>query len=546
MTYKLPATASSPAITAARRFPLLFFAAVTLFYLSFTPATIEGMGYNSENLTASDQVITNIFNVARHQPPVPMEWTRHGGLELIFELPFAFVSRIFFGPSVKWSGRLLALQPILATSLLCVLLLVWMRRLSGSWRASYALAVVAAFTTFFWPYAYIGLETTQSLCLLAVAYLALGRPPRRTWLEAMAFSALCACALALKLTGLYLLPAIAYLAFCYFAAPVSQSKGRRAGQTVTLIAVIIAIFGLNYYLKVLYWARFPGGSMEYFVNVLVDSPLTVLAQAFSFFGSANKSLLIFAPVVALSLLRLPQAYRAQPQLVIFALLVLGGLVGGYSLVTVWAEETWGPRYLHSAIAPLVICLAATKPLGEAYGLKKLILAAALGLLVNLPGALVSYTGLHLAATNSSRSTLTALQYDPAFNHVRFNYRLLGLWLAARFGGANQPVPWPPPPAWWFAKPADAASEKAVDLRQWATPQSAVLRAWTPAMHSSPRQHLLLRLLLGGCFGLSMTFFFWLTVLVRREEALVRGHSRLNREGGDSLYKQNLSTETTIP
>jgi hypothetical protein len=445
-----------------------------------------------------------------------MSWTRHGGLELLFELPFVLASRLIFGPSVKWAGHAMALQPILATALLCTLLFVWMRQFGGSWRASYPLAITAAFTTLLWPYAYIGMETTQSLCLLAAAYLALGRLPRRTWPEVLVFAALCACALALKLTGLYFLPAIAYLNFCYFAAPVGESGSKRSRQIVTLIALVLAIFGLNYYLKALYWSQFPGGSTEYFVNVLVDSPLTALAQAFSFFGSANKSLLIFAPVVALSLYRLPQAYRAQPHLVIFALLVLMGLVGGYSLVTVWAEETWGPRYLHSAIAPLVICLAVTKPLSEPHGLKKLALAAALGLAVNLPGAVVTYGSLHLAATDSSRATLTALQYDPAFNHVRFNYRLLGLWLAAKFGRANQPVPWPPPPAWWFAKPADAAPEKVVDLRQWAMPQSVLLRGWTPAMNMSPRQHLLLRLLLGGGLGLSLAIFIWLIALVRHE------------------------------
>jgi len=291
------------------------------------------------------------------------------------------------------------------------------------------------------------------------------------------------------------------------------------------ILLIVTIFGLNYYLKTRYWLHFPGGSSDYFLNVLVDNPLTALAQFFSFFGSANKSLLIFAPVVAFSLLRLSRAYRANPRLVIFALLVLVGLASGYSLVTVWAEETWGPRYLHSAIAPMVVCLALSlsrNQTGNRLGdTKKLALAAALGLLINLPGALVVYTGLHQAATNSSRSTLTALQYDPAFNHVRFNYRLLGLWLAAKFGGANQPALWPPPPAWWFAKPADAASEKVVDLREWAMPQSAILREWTPTMSVSPRQHLLLRLLLGGCLGLSLALFFWLTVLVRRQPYLVR-------------------------
>jgi len=509
-----------PPTRVTRRIPLLFFAAITLFYVAFTPATIEGLGYNRENLTATDQIATNLINVVRRRPLVPMEWTRHGGVELAFELPFVLASRLLFGPSVKWAGRMLALLPIFATSLLCTLLLTWAQQLIGDWRVSCALALVAAFTTLFWPYAYIGLETTQSLCLLAAAYLALGRVPRRTWPRAVAFAALCASALALKLTGLFLLPAVSYLGFCYFTAPAERQTNKRAGQIVAFVALIVTVFALNYYLKVLHWAKFSRGSTEYFVNMLVDGPLAALAQAFSFFGSANKSLLIFAPVVVLSLFALPQAYRAQRRLVIFALLVLGGLVGGYSLVTVWAEETWGPRYLHSAIGPLVICLAAAKPCGDPRGrsgdVRKLALAAALGLLVNLPGALVAYPWLHLAATESSRNTLTAFQYDPAFNHVRFNYRLLGLWVAGNFGGAKQPALWPPPPAWWFAEPADVPPEKTVDLRKWATPQSAMLRDWTPAMSVSRRQHFVLRLLLFGCFALSIALFYRLTMLLRRK------------------------------
>ena len=116
MTAESNATFLNPAIAAKPRLPVLFFSALTLFYLAFTPATIEGMGYNGENLTAAAQIVTNIFNTARHQPLVPMTWTRHGGIELLFQLPFVIFSRIVFGSSVKWAGRMLALQPILATS----------------------------------------------------------------------------------------------------------------------------------------------------------------------------------------------------------------------------------------------------------------------------------------------------------------------------------------------------------------------------------------------------------------------------------------------
>lgn len=495
-------------------FPLILFAATVLFYLAFSPATIEGMGYYGENLNAANQLASNLISLAHGQFFIPVTWTRHGGLELIVELPFVLFSHLFFGASVKWAGRLLALQPILATALIVTLLFAWFSRLTGNRRQSLFLALVAAFTTMLWPYAYIGLETTQSVCLLGAGYLILGRKARHTWPEVLLVSGCCAMALAVKSTGLFLLPALAYLVFCYFSAGNIHS---RVTKLVALPGIVASIFILNHYLKEGYFAGSQGGSTAFFSSLLVDGPSVVLMQAFSFFGSANKSLLIYAPVVVLCLANLPKAYRLHPRLVIFALLTLGGLVSGFSLVTVWAEETWGPRYLHAAIPPLLVCLAAARPSGNEWQQKFLLPAAAvLGLLVTLPGVLIAYPSLHHAMTGSGRATLPALQYDPVFNHVRFNYQLLRIWLVTGDGSVNSPVPWPPPPPWWFEKPADASPEKLVDLREWATPQPAILRVWTPAMSISPKQHFFLRLLLVGCLSLSLALFFWLTILVLRE------------------------------
>lgn len=496
-----------------RKLCLLFFASVFLAYLAFSPATIEGVGYYGENLTAANQVTTNVINLLHSQPLVQVTWTRHGGLELVFELPFVFFSRLVFGDSIKWAGRVLAVQPVLATALSITLVFVWVRRLTGSWRWPYALTLIAAFATMLWPYAYIGLETTQSLCLLVAGYLALGRPSRRRWLEVIFFAGCCVSALTVKTTGLFLLPALAYLTFCYFT---SGAINRRVAKFAVLSGITATIFSLNFYLKEIYWARNPGGSKGFLASLLVDDALVFLAQAFSFFGSANKSLLIYAPVVVLCLARLPQAYRRQPRLVIFALLVLSGLVGGFSLVTVWTEETWGPRYLHSAIAPLVICLGVTQLNTSDSWQRRLALpaAAALGLLVTLPGVVIAYTQLHQAATRSGRATLAALQYDPAFNHVRFNYQLLRIWATTKDSVASQPILWPPPPAWWFEKPTDAAPERSVDLREWAIPQPALLRQWTSAMSIAPRQHFVLRLLLGVCLAASFLLFTWQYRLIR--------------------------------
>ncbi len=492
---------------------LTLFAATALFYLAFSPATIEGMGYYGENLNAANQLVSNLGNLLHQQPLTAVSWTRHGGLELLFELPFVLLSRLFFGASVKWDGRILALQPILATSLIVTLLFAWACRLTGNHRRSLLPALVAAFTTMLWPYAYIGMETTQSACLLAAGYFVLGRKPRHTWVEVLFFSGCCVTALAVKSTGLFLLPSLAYLIFCYFSV---QSIDSRFPKLAFLLIIIAGVFIVNSLLKESYFSNNPGGSVAFFSSLLVDGPLIALSQAIAFFGSANKSLLIYAPVTALCLLKLPSAFRHSPALAIFAVLTLGGLMAGFSLVTVWSEETWGPRYLHSAIAPLLVCLAATwqtKPAEGSLakrslkGKASLIATIALGLFATLPGVLVPYTSLHQAMTRSERATLPALQYDPVFNHVRFNYLLLRIWLKP----PDSPVLWPPALLWWFEKPADAVA-KTVDLREWASPQPAMLRAWTPAMSVSPKQHFLLRLLLGGCLSLSLALFFRLIKL----------------------------------
>jgi hypothetical protein len=501
----VPRWASNPAT--------VFFVAVTLGYLAFSPGTLEGLGYNGENLSAVNQFVANAANLFRQRPLAPVSWTRHGGLELLFELPFALISHLFFGSSVKWLGRVMSLQTILATAALCTLLFVWASELTKNARWSYGLALAAAFATMLWPYAYIGLETTQSLCLCLAGYLALSGRARYTWLELFAFAFFSAAAITVKLNGGFLVPAILFLSWVYLGGlPAKQAK-----RGAALIAVIVLfLFSLNYYLKAIYWAKTGGGSTGYFLDMLVSSPTTALLQAFSFFGSANKSLLIYAPLVFLALWRLPQAWRVNQSLVSFALLVLGGLIGGFALVVVWTDETWGPRYLHSAIVPLLMCLAAAKS-----GLKHtprrdapLLVLAMLGILVSLPGVLVAYTRLHQAAIASSQSTLSTLQYDPTWNHIRFNYKLLGLWLEAIRGASPAPARWPPAPRWWFEQPTDAAPLKTVDLRELAIPQPLVLQEWRPSFFVPNKVFQVIR---GGtlaCLVLSLGLLCYLCRMLR--------------------------------
>ena len=63
----------------------------------------------------------------------------------------------------------------------------------------------------------------------------------------------------------------------------------------------------------------------------------------------------------IALLALEPILKEKSALAIFTLLTLAGLVGGHALLTGYTEEeTWGPRYLHSSIAPLILCIGWTR------------------------------------------------------------------------------------------------------------------------------------------------------------------------------------------
>jgi len=499
----------------------LFFLFLTLFYLSFTSGTIEGQGYNQENLIAANQVATDLENLLTGNSVTTVAWTRHGCLEPLFELPFVILSHLIFGNSVKWAARFAILQPILATSLLCTILFIWCQRLTGSLKWGYLLAIAAGLATMLWPYSYIGLETTQSLALLAAAFLSIGRQPKGTWAEVLLFGFVCATAVSVKLNGVFLAPAVSFLLLHYFWRIGIQKRFDLQRKIlwvkfVVVLSVIFAIYAINTAAKSHFWQAGDAG-ISYYSDLLVDSPLTAALQAFSYFGSLNKSLFLFCPILLLSFVSLGAAYRQKPDIVIFALLSLAGLIGGFSVIWMWAEETWGPRYLHATIAPLVLCLGAAKASMRFYWLKQLPFLALMsaGIVVSLLGSFHSYTRLHQAAIQSSENKLEALQYDPRWNHLRFNATLVQTWLLGKFGDTAESVLWPPANHWWFSKPVDAPVEKTLDLREFATPQPILVQDWRPAMQTPYKTYSILRIFCVICLAIGIIGLAWLWRVANR-------------------------------
>lgn len=461
-----------------RKFYLVWSLGLLLVYLSLTPGLIAGMGYMGENLQAADQIAAHMIGWGAGQSdPAPVSWPRHGAVEMIFEVPLMLVKRILFGADPLWADRALALQPVLLTALLGAIILKWSSRLTGSLKQGYAVALSAAFATMLWPYAYIGLETTQSLFLALAGYLALDYERAPAWPRTFAFAAAAGVAASAKSNGLFLLPAIGFLALCYFwrdwrnPAAIFGELKRHWLKAVCLVSIIGLFLGMGVYSRSLYWSR-QGQGFATFVtrDLLAESPSMFLLNLWSQLFSINKGLIFFAPIAVIGLFASRRAYRAAPQLAVFAWLVLAGTAGSLSLLVPWEDEVWGPRYLHSAVAPLIVCLAGARR-GRSLSLRRdwpLGGLAALGLAVSLLGSVFPYGALHRAAMEAGCSTLENLLYDPRFNHPHFNLKLLRIWLSS---GDEQ---WPAPPHWWFERPPDAPPWRAVNLRDHARPHSALL------------------------------------------------------------------------
>jgi hypothetical protein len=94
---------------------------------------------------------------------------------------------------------------------------------------------------------------------------------------------------------------------------------------------------------------------------LIDSPLQLITNAIGIFGSPTKGLRVYAPVLIASFYAVPRAYRTHREIVIFALLIVMCTMGLICLLVSRSDEVCGCRYLHLAIAPLILCMGAAWP-----------------------------------------------------------------------------------------------------------------------------------------------------------------------------------------
>ena len=455
-----------------RQVYLYFAIGLTLVYISFSPASIAAMGYTGEDMRTGTQMLSWLAH-----RPVTVEMPRNGPLPVLVDLPFLATGMLLFANADRGEEIVLAFEPCILTALTVTLILIWTHRLTRNLRYALFIGLMSAFCTMLWPYAYIGLETKQSFFLLLTAFLALEFSGPRLWWAVLLFCVSASFTIGSKSTGAFLLPVTGYLVW-HFLMRLRAEPARvfRLMPTVLCVLIPAFIFLVNSHERSLFWAK-NGGSAAFIKAWMVTDATWPFLNFASFFGSANKGLWVFSPLCILGCYALPQAWRDHRKIAWFALLTLAGLAGGFSILRNWADETWGPRYLHSAIAPLSIVFAIVWYRMMSSNTVRTIVGslAVLGFITAALGAGFPYGFLSVAANMTGQNTLEGYQGDITLNHLRFNAKLLELWLHPERNGL-----FTSDRKWFYERPAGTPPPKTFDLHVLARPQPVLIVFWRQA------------------------------------------------------------------
>jgi len=274
------------------------------------------------------------------------------------------------------------------------------------------------------------------------------------------------------------LPAIGYLVYAQF-----HSDWRLHLRRISTVILIIAgIWGLGALGWNSFWGPKGGGPSVLLEQWTTNSVLTLFSNVIGIFGSPTKGLFVFAPVLLFSIYAIPRAYRRNREATVFGLLVTACMVALISILSVSADEVWGPRFMHVTIAPLLVIIGAANPRFEWRRHFLLLLVGAVGVAVSFLGAFYYYGGRSWAATAAHQNTLEWFAGDSVWNEIRFDAQLFRIWLK----GGTDPVLWTPAHVWAWKVPPDAEPWITLNLRDYADPQSFLLYYWKVPLEGSDR------------------------------------------------------------
>src|SRR5438128_6948074 len=206
---------------------------------------------------------------------------------------------------------------------------------------------------------------------------------------------------------------------------------------------------------------------------MFNSPFQLFTNPIGILGSSIKGFVIFASVLLLVVYAVPRTLETHREITIFGLIVTACIVALLSMLVITADEVWGQRFLHVAVAPLLLVIGAAWPRFEWRKHVVLLLLGCIGVAISFLGAFFYYVGRPGASEAAGQNTLEWLTGESTWNEVIFDARLFRVWMK----GGTDPVFWTPVHVWAWTPPKDAMTWKSVILQNYTEPQSFLLNRW---------------------------------------------------------------------
>jgi len=393
---------------------LLFLAVFGLYGLTAgTP-----VGYEDETAAISEGLVkTGQLRVIPGTPLTDQWITGRGGhyyaraglSQPILEAPFYWVGeqldRIAAnGGSYRWRKDVLRLYDpaIAALTVLAIFGLLALRGVPE--RRALGVAGLCAVGTLIWPYSKVGMETTLmatvALSILAAAWAAARPSTCRFALAGLAAAATANCK---PYGALLVVGVIPLLAGPLGELPKATRVRALAAFAVPLVVGLAAIGWYNWYRT---------GSAANFVDAHYWALLATPISAIGLFLSPGKGLLLYSPLVVLGLLTMRALWRVDGGLALAIIVTVGLNTIVIAASPVWADDTWGPRYIVPSAWLLVLPIAWWAR--GRLGIWALSFFALLGVCIQLAGV--------IPRGDASITAARALAKEPvyAFPHINFH------------------------------------------------------------------------------------------------------------------------------
>ncbi len=275
-----------------------------------------------------------------------------------------------------------------------VFLFAW--RLSGSMSAAIWTTLSLAFGTLVWPYSKFGFNALLTTwCLTAGIYAAwLGvRSDRRACLVWSGVWLACAFLTRHEI-------AIAILVAAAWVLYESRRDGRQAAIRITLMGVA-PLVGVVFW----FWFNFIRFGNPFNTGYAGDSTIgfdsSILTGMYGLLFSPGRSLFVYVPLALAGLPALFALARRDSSLAALFTALVGSLLVFYSSMPSWeAGRSYGPRYLVPILPFLITPIVWWLEPRRSWGRRGLIALALFSVLVQLPGILVDYSKVSVAAARA--------------------------------------------------------------------------------------------------------------------------------------------------